>query len=101
MGAYHESELPMLFGTHMLFRGNSTPFEYAVSHIMQDAYVAFVTDPVSGLDAIGWPAYEQAGGSVMQWADMSNLTLAHLTTVTNIEQECQNTGLLTSLAENP
>lgn len=99
MGAYHESELPMLFGTHMNFRGNSTPFEYAVSHTLQDAYLAFVTDPVDGLNSIGWPAYEGPGGSVMQWADMSNLTLAHLTTVTDIEQGCESKGLLTSLAQ--
>ncbi|KAJ0109029.1 hypothetical protein J7T55_002221 [Diaporthe amygdali] len=99
MGAYHESELPMLFGTHMDFRGNSTPFEYAVSHTLQDAYVAFVADPVNGLNSIGWPAYEGPGGTVMQWADMSNLTLAHLTTVTEIEEGCQNKGLLTSLAQ--
>lgn len=101
MGAYHESELPMLFGTHMLFRGNSTPFEYAVSHAMQDAYLAFVTDPVNGLEATGWPAYDKAGGSVMRWADMSNLTLARLTNVADIEQECQSMGLLQSLTENP
>lgn len=94
MGAYHESELPMLFGTHMDFRGNSTPFQYALSHVMQDTYVTFISDPVHGLDAAGWPAYEGLGGEVLQWGDMSNLTLAHLTTVTSIEQECQSMGLL-------
>lgn len=94
MGAYHESELPMLFGTHMNFRGNSTPFEYDLSHVMQDAYVAFVTDPVNGLNEIGWPAYEGLGGEVLQWGDMSNQTLAHLTTVTSIEEGCQSRGLL-------
>ncbi|POS69334.1 carboxylesterase [Diaporthe helianthi] len=104
MEAYHESELPMLlFGTHMNFRGNSTPFEYAVSHALQDAYLAFVTDPVGGLDLIGWPAYGGRGGSVMRWADMSNLTvpryIAHLTTVDEIEQGCESKGLLTSLAQ--
>lgn len=94
MGAYHESELPLLFGTHADFRGASTEFEYELSHAMQDAYVAFVTDPENGLSALGWPAYQGLGGDVMQWGDMSNKTLAHLTTLTAIEQGCQSRGLL-------
>lgn len=94
MGAYHESELPLLFGTHMDFRGNSTQFEYELSYVMQDAYVAFVTDPQNGLDALNWPAYQGLGGDVMQWGDISNLTLSHLTTVTSIEDGCKTRGLL-------
>jgi len=35
MGAYHSSELPLLFGTHYEFRGNSTEYEYQVSHFME------------------------------------------------------------------
>ncbi|OTA26318.1 hypothetical protein BTJ68_10564 [Hortaea werneckii EXF-2000] len=35
MGAYHSSELPMIFGTHYEYRGNSTPFEWEVAHTMQ------------------------------------------------------------------
>jgi len=35
MGAYHSSELPLLFGTHDEFRGPSTPFEYQVSYTME------------------------------------------------------------------
>ncbi|KAK4565655.1 hypothetical protein LTR86_003503 [Recurvomyces mirabilis] len=34
-GAYHSSELPLLFGTHYEYRGNSTPYEYEVSHFME------------------------------------------------------------------
>lgn len=93
-GPYHESELPLFFGTHGDFRGNSTAFEYALSHVMQDAYAAFVKDPDHGLDAIGWPAYGGLGGDVMQWGDMTNRTLAHLTTVASIEEGCQSRGLL-------
>ncbi|KAJ4417865.1 hypothetical protein N0V82_005922 [Gnomoniopsis sp. IMI 355080] len=93
-GAYHESELPMLFGTHMDFRGNSTEFEYELSYVMQDAYAAFVKDPEHGLDAIGWPAYQGLGGEVLRWGDMTNMTLAHLTTLTSIEEGCRSRGLL-------
>jgi cholinesterase len=44
----------MLMGTHPNFRGNSTPFEYATSHAMQDAWVAFAKDGTQGLESTGW-----------------------------------------------
>lgn len=94
IGPWHQSELPLIFGTHMEFRGNSTPFEYALSATYQDVYLAFLEDPINGLDNWGWPKYEGLGGDVMQFGDMSNLTLAHLTTVSTIEQGCQERGLL-------
>lgn len=78
----------------MQFRGNSTPFEYALSAAYQDAYLAFIEDPVNGLTERGWPAYEGLGGAVMQYGDMSNMTLSHLTTVSEIEAGCQERGLL-------
>lgn len=84
----------MIFGTHMEFRGNSTPFEYALSATLQDFYLAFIKDPANGLNEKGWPAYEGLGGEVMQWGDMSNMTLKHLTTVSEIEAGCQERGLL-------
>ncbi|KAK4991545.1 hypothetical protein LTR50_001739 [Elasticomyces elasticus] len=43
MGAYHSSELPLLFGTHYEYGpGLSTPFEYDVSHAMEGASSVFV-----------------------------------------------------------
>lgn len=67
-GAYHSSELPLIFGTHSLFRGESTPFEYAVSYRYQDLYLAFANDPANGLAAQGWPAYKP-NGSVLKIGD--------------------------------
>ncbi|KAI7482988.1 acetylcholinesterase [Hortaea werneckii] len=61
MGAYHSSELPMLFGTHPNFRGPSTPLEYATSHAFQDAYVAFARDPEHGLAMQDWQQYSRLG----------------------------------------
>ncbi|KAK8081856.1 chlorogenic acid esterase precursor [Apiospora saccharicola] len=57
MGAWHGSDLPLAFGTHADFRGNSTALEIETSHAIQDAYVAFVKDPVNGLNEMGWAAY--------------------------------------------
>ncbi|KAF2706438.1 acetylcholinesterase [Pleomassaria siparia CBS 279.74] len=57
MGAYHQSELPLLFGTHGNYRGSSTKYENAVSVAMQDAWRAFADNPQDGLKGEDWPRY--------------------------------------------
>ncbi|OJJ46827.1 hypothetical protein ASPZODRAFT_64683 [Penicilliopsis zonata CBS 506.65] len=54
MRAYHSSELPLIFGTHDLFRGESTEQEYKLSRAWQDLYLAFAEDGAEGLRAKGW-----------------------------------------------
>ncbi|KAH8694081.1 para-nitrobenzyl esterase [Talaromyces proteolyticus] len=61
MGAYHFSELPLLAGTHSLYRSNSTAYEYAVSHEMQSLWRAFAANPKNGLSRIGWPETGSSG----------------------------------------
>jgi acetylcholinesterase len=51
----------MLFGTSGIARGDSTLFELAVSHSMQDMYLAFITDGPAGLETKGWKAYTPNG----------------------------------------
>ncbi|ORY61766.1 acetylcholinesterase [Pseudomassariella vexata] len=55
LGAYHESELPLLFGTHPNFRGNSTQLEYETSFAMQDAWLALVAQ--ESVEEQDWPRY--------------------------------------------
>jgi carboxylesterase type B len=55
LGAYHGSELPLLFGTHGNYRGSSTEYEIAVSKAMQDAWRAFANNPEHGLAGQLWP----------------------------------------------
>lgn len=57
MGAYHSAELPMLFGTHPLYRSASSPLEYATSQALQDSWLAFARDGEEGLQATGWQQY--------------------------------------------
>lgn len=67
MGAYHSGELPMLFGTHGDFRGDSTQLERDTSAAMQDAWLALVRDGAAGVEALGWPAFAGVdGGDVVQ-----------------------------------
>lgn len=61
MGAYHFAELPLLMGSHDLFRHNSTEHEYQVSYAMQDLWRAFAADPEQGLTKEGWPELGRSG----------------------------------------
>ncbi|KAI8630268.1 triacylglycerol lipase FGL5 [Xylariaceae sp. FL1651] len=54
LGAYHTADLPMVFGTFGT-EGPVTGFEKSVSERMQDRYLEFIKDPVSGLKNAGWP----------------------------------------------
>ena len=64
-GAYHSSELPLIFGTSGIARGASTPFEIQVSMQMQDYWLAFAEDPFDGLPKLGWNAYTPEGDAVL------------------------------------
>ncbi|KAI1272089.1 Alpha/Beta hydrolase protein [Xylaria sp. FL0933] len=54
LGAYHTSDLPMIFGTYGS-EGPLTQFEKHVSWTMQDLYLEFIKDPAEGLKRTGWP----------------------------------------------
>ncbi|KAH6867605.1 para-nitrobenzyl esterase [Thelonectria olida] len=60
-GAYHTSELPLIFGTFSEYGGNASALEYATSAHWQDLYLAFMRDPENGLSAAGWPVWKPNG----------------------------------------
>jgi cholinesterase len=66
MGAYHTSEVPLLFGTHGNYRSPSTKYEVAVSKSMQDAWRAFANNPHEGLTNQDWPRFT-AQKDVVRW----------------------------------
>lgn len=63
LGAYHYSDLYMLFGTYLIAPGEITNLEVETSEQMQDYLFDFVNEP-SSLPQNGWPEYEvlQSGG---------------------------------------
>jgi len=76
-GAYHSSELPLIFGTSDLYRGPNTPFETEVSEKIQDYWLAFMEDPVDGLPEMGWQPYEPSGDAVLiGWRDVVSQPIA-------------------------
>jgi carboxylesterase type B len=63
-GAYHASELPLLFGTAGKFHGPSTSYENVVGALLQDLWLDFSRDPQGGLKRAGWGSFE-AGKAVL------------------------------------
>ncbi|KAK8131926.1 hypothetical protein PG999_000099 [Apiospora kogelbergensis] len=68
LGAMHSSDLPVIFGTHYQFRGNSTELEWQTSYAMEDMWVAFATDSSkdpSTSAGLAWPKYSPDGETVV------------------------------------
>jgi carboxylesterase type B len=63
MGAYHSSDLVMLFGTYADGVGPAEPLEIETSETMEDLLLAFVRDPWTGLTNSSWPAYDSTAGN--------------------------------------
>ncbi|KAK3319129.1 Alpha/Beta hydrolase protein [Apodospora peruviana] len=66
LGAYHSSELPMIFGTFDNFRSQDDLTENgrhaaATSRAMQDAWLAFATSGSAGMSAVDWSRYVPGG----------------------------------------
>jgi carboxylesterase type B len=86
MGAWHGAEMPLLFGTHPLYRGSSTPLEYATSHAMQDAWLAFVATAGEEPSIPGWDAWDEIeGGRVVEFG---NGVSARLIDTSAMEMNC-------------
>ena len=62
LGAYHSSDLVMLFGTYDTDVDPSTqPLEGKTSRTMEDFLLAFMEDPYNGPPSLGWVPYDPSG----------------------------------------
>lgn len=70
LGAYHSSDLYMMFGTYTINITGATEgptgLEIATSASMQDYVFAFLSDPVNGPKKMGWEPYTY-GGQVLRF----------------------------------
>ena len=69
MGAYHASDLAMMFGTYGIRAGASSQLEIDTSAAMQDHVLAFIKDPANGPKSVGWMSYDHRdnGGQMLMF----------------------------------
>ncbi|KAH7035827.1 Alpha/Beta hydrolase protein [Microdochium trichocladiopsis] len=70
IGATHSAELPLLFGTHYEFRGNSTEFEWDVAGLMQGLWLSFARNPKKDPShgSFTWPKYDLDANTLVEFA---------------------------------
>ncbi|KAF9869635.1 carboxylesterase [Colletotrichum karsti] len=71
LGAMHSAELPLVFGTHFQYRGNSTEFEWEVASAMQELWLSFAVNPSQDpatADGFVWPKYTAEVDSMVLFA---------------------------------
>jgi len=65
-GAWHGSEIALIFGTTELKKGSKdTANEKKLAKTMRDAWAGFAKDPIHGLPKLGWPVYDSSKPSVV------------------------------------
>ncbi|KAK8045301.1 carboxylesterase [Apiospora rasikravindrae] len=93
LGAYHYSDLYMVFGSYGIAPGEISPLEVETSETMQDYFLDFVTDPES-LAGKGWPQYHASaseGGTVAQFG--AHGKAVELVTGDSVEGACHIPGV--------
>lgn len=60
IGAFHSSEMALVFGTYDVYPGNPTDDEIALSQFMQSSWADFAKDPYA-VEAPGWPEVSKNG----------------------------------------
>ncbi|KAF3020939.1 hypothetical protein E8E14_005200 [Neopestalotiopsis sp. 37M] len=88
IGAIHSGELPLIFGTHFQYNGNSTEFEWQVSYAMEGLWLSFAEDTSSDptYESFTWPEYAPTTESMVVFA-RDNLT-AQLDFGSVVDQIC-------------
>ncbi|CAG9947315.1 unnamed protein product [Clonostachys rosea f. rosea IK726] len=65
------AELPLLFGTHYEYRGNSTEYEWEVAEGMQSLWLSFANNPKKNPQAgnVTWPLYKPNENNMAVFAE--------------------------------
>ena len=90
IGATHSAELPLLFGTHYEYRGNSTAFEWDVSASMQALWLSFASDPnkePKNTAGFSWLKYKTGTDNMALFADSEKV--AQLVSGDRVDSYCR------------
>ncbi|KAF5858115.1 hypothetical protein ETB97_004881 [Aspergillus alliaceus] len=88
LGAYHSSDVPIVFGTYNKSTIESpSPGEVAASKYIQGAWVAFAKDPWHGLHEYGWPQFTWQNRSLINLA-LDNRATATITSAEEWDSQC-------------
>jgi carboxylesterase type B len=93
LGAFHWSDLLMIFGSYVTDAGEISDLEVATSEIMQDYFLAFLKDASTVSHTVGWPAFnasESHGGTIVEFG---NRTTVRNVTGDFIEAGCWDTSI--------
>jgi carboxylesterase type B len=67
-GAWHGSELGLIFGTtESRGQGKDTDNEKKLAKTLRDVWSGFAKDPVNGLEKMDWPVYDAKSKSNSKW----------------------------------
>lgn len=86
LGAYHVAELPLVFGTFGL-ECSTSKFEGQVSRYMQDSWLAFIEDPVHGLERRGW-----SSGKTGEMMKIAGERVSEVVSSANLQDVCRKRG---------
>ncbi|KAH6649548.1 Alpha/Beta hydrolase protein [Chaetomium tenue] len=81
LGGMHSSDIPLVFGTHYQFRGNSTELEWQTSFAMEAAWVSLAANPSADpQDHLGqkWPKYTEASRQVVVFGNATGPSAAYV-----------------------
>ncbi|KAJ5085251.1 Carboxylesterase type B [Penicillium argentinense] len=89
-GAYHGSDIPMLFGSGEEVTGiPNSELQEKYSNYMGATWVAFASDPRRGLEKQGWPAFDASKPKrTIVGLGFKNGTLAKFLDPADVEKEC-------------
>jgi carboxylesterase type B len=92
MGAFHDSDLPLVMGTYNDFRpveGAELEYQTSVSERMQDLVLAFMRNPAIGPKRNGWGGYGR--GQILRFAGSSG-EIATNVSVQAVDGVCSGAG---------
>ncbi|KAJ5731951.1 alpha/beta-hydrolase [Penicillium malachiteum] len=93
LGAFHWTDLFMIFGTYMLDIGEISQLEIDTSETMQDVFLSFLKNSSSLSTTEHWPAFNASaphGGSILEFG---NGTTRRLVTGDWIDAGCYNSSV--------